>query len=98
MSPECVVVKNGAGALHKLWLASVRQPRAAVGDACNKHLLMAYQAREPGVRGSKFQSMMETPYSFEAREFLRKKLIGQKVWHHEEEAFLAYHHAGVCRA
>ncbi|XP_064077337.1 staphylococcal nuclease domain-containing protein 1-like [Macrobrachium nipponense] len=61
-----LVVKRQDGVLKKIFLASVRPPRSPEGDT-NR------------VPGKGFRPLYDIPWLFEAREFLRKKLIGQKV-------------------
>jgi len=60
---DAMVVKTGK-TYRKLFLASIRPPRPEEGSA----------------RGEKgFKPLYDIPFMFEAREFLRKKLIGQQV-------------------
>lgn len=64
---DALVVKMGdGGQLKKVFLSSIRPPRAeapAENQAPNKRVRPLY----------------DVPYMFEAREFLRTKLIGKKV-------------------
>ncbi|KAH9499055.1 nuclease domain-containing protein [Bulinus truncatus] len=76
-SGKVVEVVNGDGlvvkldsAFKKIFLASIRPPRPAdaQGDAPVKEAL-----------NKRSRPLYDIPYMFEAREFLRKKLIGKKV-------------------
>ena len=52
--------------MRKLHLASIRPPRPEDTDSSAK-------------RGPDFRPLYDVPFMFEAREFLRKKLIGHQV-------------------
>ncbi len=60
---DAIVIKRGKGDLKKVHLASVRPPRLPEG------------AQKP----KNFRPLYDIPHMFDAREFLRKKLIGQSV-------------------
>merc|ERR1711972_569748 len=60
-------VKKSKTDIKKIHLASIRPPRLAEGE------------ERPKVSGSQFRPLYDIPFMFEAREFLRKKLIGQNV-------------------
>ncbi|CAH1997114.1 unnamed protein product [Acanthoscelides obtectus] len=68
---DALVVKLPDGKLKKIFLASVRPPREAGrgNDDDGK----------PLPRSKSFRPLYDIPYMFEAREYLRKKLIGKKV-------------------
>ena len=71
-----MVVKMADGTMKKIFLASVRSPRPPVEGAT-----AGDDAGNKPPRGGKTRSraLYDIPYMFEAREFLRKKLIGKKV-------------------
>uniref|UniRef100_A0A8B9K882 Staphylococcal nuclease domain-containing protein n=1 Tax=Astyanax mexicanus TaxID=7994 RepID=A0A8B9K882_ASTMX len=64
VNADAIVVKLNSGEYKTIHLSSIRPPR-----------------NEGEVRGSdkRFRPLYDIPYMFEAREFLRKKLIGKKV-------------------
>ncbi|VEN51950.1 unnamed protein product [Callosobruchus maculatus] len=68
---DALVVKLPDGRQKKIFLASVRPPREAGrgNDDDGK----------PIPRSKSFRPLYDIPYMFEAREYLRKKLIGKKV-------------------
>lgn len=68
---DALIVKLANNSLQKIFLSSVRPPRLqdSGGDGGEKK-------GDPRVRP---RPLYDTPYMFEAREFLRKKLIGKKV-------------------
>lgn len=68
---DAVNVKNATGAIKKVFISSVRPPREA-GRVADEEGKMA-------PRPKNFRPLYEIPCMFEAREFLRKKLIGKKV-------------------
>ncbi|XP_071115378.1 staphylococcal nuclease domain-containing protein 1-like [Haliotis cracherodii] len=69
---DALVVKIGDSTMKKVFLSSIRPPR---------------QSQEPAGEGApakdtsnrRVRPLYDIPYMFEAREFLRKKLIGKKV-------------------
>ncbi|XP_071517216.1 staphylococcal nuclease domain-containing protein 1 isoform X2 [Panulirus ornatus] len=63
---DALVVKRQEGANKKIFLSSVRPPRLPDTDT-------------PRPPGKNFRPLYDIPWLFEAREFLRKKLIGQRV-------------------
>ncbi|KAK8384015.1 hypothetical protein O3P69_016033 [Scylla paramamosain] len=63
---DALVVKRQDGTNKKIFLSSIRPPRQGETDA-------------PRPPGKNFRPLYDIPWLFEAREFLRKKLIGQKV-------------------
>lgn len=63
---DALVVKRQDGTTKKIFLSSVRPPRLPDSDT-------------PRPPGKNFRPLYDIPWLFEAREFLRKKLIGQKV-------------------
>jgi len=60
---DALMVKAG-GKVRKLHLASIRPPR---------------QEEDAPKRGADFRPLYDVPFMFEAREFLRKKLVGHQV-------------------
>jgi len=62
---DALMVKAG-GKVRKLHLASIRPPRQEAEEAGSR-------------RGPDFRPLYDIPFMFEAREFLRKKLIGHQV-------------------
>jgi staphylococcal nuclease domain-containing protein 1 len=73
VNSDAIVVKTPSGEHKKIFFSSLRPPRAQAPPAGGEDGPPA--ARE-GKRGP---PLYEVPYMFEAREFLRKKLIGKKV-------------------
>ncbi|VBB29209.1 unnamed protein product [Acanthocheilonema viteae] len=63
---DALIVQKENGNEIKIWLSSVRPPREENRDAENKV-------------GRQFRPLYDIPYLFEAREFLRKRLVGKKV-------------------
>ncbi|XP_060573863.1 staphylococcal nuclease domain-containing protein 1-like [Ruditapes philippinarum] len=64
---DALVVKTADGKFKKCFLASIKPPRPTVEADASK----------PAPRVTR--PLYDIPYMFEAREFLRKKLIGKKV-------------------
>lgn len=64
MNADAVVVKMNSGEHKTIHLSSIRPPRLE-GESQDKN--------------RKLRPLYDIPYMFEAREFLRKKLIGKKV-------------------
>lgn len=64
-SADSVIVKTSTGETKKVFLSSIRPPRKSANDDV-----------KPGV---KTRPLYDIPYMFEAREFLRKKLIRKPV-------------------
>lgn len=67
LNGDGIVVKLNDGTNKKIFLSSIRPPRSA--DFPNL----------PAKSEKKGNALYEVPYLYEAREFLRKKLIGKKV-------------------
>lgn len=72
INADALVVKVGDNELRKIFLSSIRPPRRAE------------EAKEPPAPGStakerNFRPLYDIPFMYEAREFLRKKLIGKQV-------------------
>lgn len=63
---DAIMVKKNKTEVKKIYLASIRPPRPA-------------EARSERPKNSQFRPLYDIPFMFEAREFLRKKLIGQNV-------------------
>lgn len=71
VNSDSLVLKLGDGSYKKCFLASVRPPKidSIAASEDNKSLRPAARSRP----------LYDIPYMFDAREFLRKKLIGKKV-------------------
>merc|ERR1712223_662424 len=65
---DAIMVKKSKTETKKIHLASIRPPR-----------LSDNEERPTKASGSQFRPLYDIPFMFEAREFLRKKLIGQNV-------------------
>ena len=91
------VIKDGSSAPMRIFLSSIRPPRSS-GDGeftfvtftSKKRTIAASGDKENAPLGRQFRPLYDIPYMFEAREFLRKKLIGKTVsvramrlWHRE---------------
>ncbi|KAK5876488.1 hypothetical protein CesoFtcFv8_025837 [Champsocephalus esox] len=66
LNADAMVVKLNSGELKTIHLSSIRPPRIE-GEEKNKD------------KDKRFRPLYDIPYMFEAREFLRKKIIGKKV-------------------
>ncbi|KAJ2954463.1 hypothetical protein O0L34_g2739 [Tuta absoluta] len=67
---DALVVKLPNGTVKKIFLASIRPPR-------EKNSPDEEEKKSPRPKG--FKPLYDIPWMFEAREFLRKKLVGKKV-------------------
>ncbi|GFS55544.1 staphylococcal nuclease domain-containing protein 1 [Trichonephila inaurata madagascariensis] len=65
INADAMVIKLADGSTKKIFLASIRPPRMGENN--------------PDAGKTRTRPLYEIPYMFEAREFLRKKLIGKKV-------------------
>lgn len=71
---DSMIVRMNNGENKRIFLSSIRPPMrdkkltAAVGDE-----------NKPPTRSKDFRPLYDIPWMFEAREFLRKKLIGKQV-------------------
>ncbi|KAK6629054.1 hypothetical protein RUM43_002871 [Polyplax serrata] len=73
---DALMVKVGNAAPRKIFLSSIRPPREAAKTDENK----ANEEGKATVTKTKVvRPLYDIPWMFEAREFLRKKLIGKKV-------------------
>lgn len=70
-SVEGINVKTASGTVKKVFLSSIRPPR---DSAKNED-----EDGKPIPRSKQSRPLYDIPWMFEAREFLRKKLIGKKV-------------------
>lgn len=68
---DAINVKSATGQVKKVFLSSIRPPRENNRNPDEEGKL------PPRVKG--YRPLYEVPWMFEAREFLRKKLIGKKV-------------------
>merc|ERR1711981_511148 len=66
---DAIMVKKNKTETKKIHLASIRPPRLTDNQ----------EERPAKASGSQFRPLYDIPFMFEAREFLRKKLIGQNV-------------------
>ncbi|XP_062850728.1 staphylococcal nuclease domain-containing protein 1 isoform X3 [Trichomycterus rosablanca] len=66
VNADAIVVKLNSGEYKTIHLSSIRPPRIE-GEEKEKN------------KDKRFRPLYDIPYMFEAREFLRKKLIGKKV-------------------
>lgn len=68
---DALLIKLPNGETRKIFLSSIRPPKEAArgGEEDGK----------PPTRGRGFRPLYDIPWMFEAREFLRKKLVGKKV-------------------
>ncbi|XP_057710766.1 staphylococcal nuclease domain-containing protein 1 [Corythoichthys intestinalis] len=66
LNADAMVVKGNSGEYKTIHLSSIRPPRIE-GEEKSKD------------KDKRFRPLYDIPYMFEAREFLRKKLIGKKV-------------------
>ncbi|MCL4136789.1 UNVERIFIED_CONTAM: hypothetical protein GTU68_060303, partial [Idotea baltica] len=67
---DALIIKRNNGKTKKVFLSSIRPPRPQDSGESSE------QKRFPG---KNFRPLYDIPWLYEAREFLRKKLIGQKV-------------------
>lgn len=65
---DALIVKAPCGTTKKVFLSSIRPPRGPVGED-----------GKAASRPKDFRHLYDIPWMFEAREFLRKKLIGKQV-------------------
>ncbi|XP_012259145.2 staphylococcal nuclease domain-containing protein 1 [Athalia rosae] len=68
VTAEALIVKTPCGTSKKIFLSSIRPPRGPVGED-----------GKAATRPKDFRNLYDIPWMFEAREFLRKKLIGKQV-------------------
>ena len=87
---DALVVKSTEGQYQKIFFSSLRPPRLVkgVGVACRWSFILRPKTEDgqdssttDRQAGQKSRPLYDVPYMFEAREFLRKKLIGKKVCH-----------------
>ncbi|XP_054275181.1 staphylococcal nuclease domain-containing protein 1-like [Macrosteles quadrilineatus] len=71
---DALMIKLPSGQIKKVFLASIRPPRDPSGPAPTGD---GSQPLAP--RSKNFRPLYDIPWMYEAREFLRKKLIGKKV-------------------
>jgi len=69
---DAIMVKDPNGAEKKIFLSSLRSPRPQPKDD-------GIVENGPSRDGKRGRPLYDVPYMFEAREFLRKKLVGKKV-------------------
>lgn len=71
VNSDAIVVKTPSGEAKKIFFSSLRPPRPQVKEDT--------ETSGPPREGKRGLPLYDVPYMFEAREFLRKKLIGKKV-------------------
>ncbi|EEB10167.1 nuclease domain-containing protein, putative [Pediculus humanus corporis] len=69
---DALMVKVGNAPPRKIFLSSIRPPREAANKAADEN-------KPPAHKTKVVRPLYDIPWMFEAREFLRKKLIGKKV-------------------
>ncbi|OXA52850.1 staphylococcal nuclease domain-containing protein 1 [Folsomia candida] len=79
INADALVVKLQDGTLKKVFLASIRPPRQEtiqekLAEGQTKEAPAPKEARPKG-----FRPLYDIPFMYEAREYMRKKLIGKKV-------------------
>jgi staphylococcal nuclease domain-containing protein 1 len=70
---DAISVKTASGQIKKAFLSSIRPPR----DSTVKEI--DDETKKPPPRAKNAKPLYDVPWLFEAREFLRKKLIGKTV-------------------
>jgi staphylococcal nuclease domain-containing protein 1 len=77
VNAECILVeKAGEDEPVKVWFASIRGPKADANKSAAAPAAKGKDSAGPAVRA---RPLYDVPYMFEAREFLRRKLIGRPV-------------------
>ena len=72
---DAMVVRLASGPDKKIFLASIRPPRLAEPEKPKE----GEAPKPPAPRDKNFRPLYDIPHYFEAREFLRKKLVGKKI-------------------
>ena len=72
VNSDAIVVKGPSGESKKVFFSSLRPPRAQPKEDGSVE-------NGPARDGKRGHPLYDVPYMFEAREFLRKKLVGKKV-------------------
>ncbi|XP_070535997.1 staphylococcal nuclease domain-containing protein 1-like [Ptychodera flava] len=70
VNADAMVIKNNNGEFRKITLSSIRPPRLAMPGKEDESAIKENRRIRP---------LYDVPYMFDAREFMRKKLIGKKV-------------------
>ncbi|XP_077999812.1 staphylococcal nuclease domain-containing protein 1-like [Glandiceps talaboti] len=70
VNADAMVIKTSSGEFRKITLSSIRPPKLAMPGK---------EDESPIKDNRRIRPLYDIPYMFEAREFLRKKLIGKKV-------------------
>lgn len=77
---DAISVKLGSGQIKKVFLSSIRPPREQKDlEAAAAAPPPSADDKKPGARKTTMKPLYEVPWLFEAREFLRKKLVGKTV-------------------
>lgn len=71
---DAVSVRSTSGQLKKVFLSSIRPPRDVTVKEVDEDA-----AKKPPPRAKNSKPLYDVPWLFEAREFLRKKLVGKTV-------------------
>ncbi|KAF0029757.1 hypothetical protein F2P81_018862 [Scophthalmus maximus] len=83
VNADAMVVKLNSGEYKTIHLSSIRPPRIEGEVQTNLSVCMclytALRREKNKDKDKRFRPLYDIPYMFEAREFLRKKLIGKKV-------------------
>ncbi|XP_071791896.1 staphylococcal nuclease domain-containing protein 1-like isoform X2 [Asterias amurensis] len=77
INADALVLKTAAGDYRKVTLSSIRPPRLSQAPKEGKE--DGKEVEQPRQNERRVRPLYDVPYMFEAREFLRKKLIGKKV-------------------
>ncbi|KAK5606467.1 nuclease domain-containing protein [Crenichthys baileyi] len=78
VNADALVVKLNSGEYKTIHLSSIRPPRNEGEPTTHPNPPICIQEKNKD-RDKRFRPLYDIPYMFEAREFLRKKLIGKKV-------------------
>ncbi|XP_022111973.1 staphylococcal nuclease domain-containing protein 1-like [Acanthaster planci] len=76
VNADALLLKTASGEYRKVTLSSIRPPRLTQPAKDSKE---NGKDEEPSKPERRIRPLYDVPYMFEAREFLRKKLIGKKV-------------------
>ncbi|KAK3517979.1 hypothetical protein QTP70_029100 [Hemibagrus guttatus] len=77
MNADAIIVKLNSGEYKTIHLSSIRPPRIE-GEVYRFCYMTGVQEKNRD-KDKRFRPLYDIPYMFEAREFLRKKLIGKKI-------------------
>ncbi|MEQ2243171.1 nuclease domain-containing protein, partial [Ilyodon furcidens] len=77
INADALVVKLNSGEYKTIHLSSIRPPRNEGEPTTHPNPSICIQEKNKD-KDKRFRPLYDIPYMFEAREFLRKKLIGKK--------------------